>query len=102
MAAVIESEIPREFARWEKPVSQWEHSVTGLKNWAKYRPDGMRKNYVEFFSLAGTASLTLAIQGRGGIDIDGFTPVTYPFTGAYFKGNPILITAVPGSGTFKQ
>jgi hypothetical protein len=102
MAAAIRSEIPRDFARWETPVSRWESSVTGLKNWAKYRPDGMRENYIDFFSLNGTARLTLAIQGRGTIAIDGFTPSTYPFTGVYFKGNPILIAAVSETGTFKQ
>jgi hypothetical protein len=102
MADVIRSEIPRDFARWETPVSQWESSVTGLKNWAKYRPDGMRKNYIGFFSLGGTARLTLATQGSGRIDIDGYTPSAYPFTGIYFKGNPVLLTAVSGAGTFKQ
>jgi hypothetical protein len=102
MAAAIRSEIPRDFARWGQSESRWESSVTGLKNWAQYRPDGLRKNYTEFFSLSGTARLTLAVQGRGGIDIDGFTPSMYPFTGVYFKGNPVLITAVSGTGTFKQ
>ena len=102
MAAAIQSEIPRDFARWEKPVSQWEKSIANLKNWAKYRPDGMRKNYTEFFSLGGTARVTFTIKGQGSIDIDGFTPTTYPFNGVYFKGNPILVTAVSGTDTFKQ
>jgi hypothetical protein len=99
MAAAIRSDIPRDFARWETPVSRWDSSVAGLKNWAKYRPDGMRKNYNEFFSLGGTATVTFDIQGNGAVDIDGFTPSAFPFTGVYFKGNPVRITA---SGGFER
>ncbi|MBN1129501.1 MAG: CotH kinase family protein, partial [Chitinispirillaceae bacterium] len=102
LAAAIQGEIPRECVRWEKTESQWASSVNRLKEWARYRPDGMRKTYVAFFSLGGTALLDLAVSGNGTIGIDGITPGSFPFRGTYFKGNPVKLTAVPGNGAFKQ
>jgi hypothetical protein len=99
LAAVIKHEIPRDFTRWETPVTQWESSVNDLKNWARYRPDGMRKTYSDFFGLESSARLTITARGSGTIDVDGISVSTFPFTGFYFKGNPVLLTA---ADPFKQ
>ncbi|MBN1127806.1 MAG: CotH kinase family protein [Chitinispirillaceae bacterium] len=102
MAANIQSEIPRDFDRWEMPESRWSSSVAGLARWAANRPAGMRSTYVSFFNLSGTARFTLDVTGHGVIDIDGITPGFYPHTGVYFIGNPLKLTARASSGAFRQ
>ena len=49
-----------------------------------------------------TSQVTLTIQvspaGAGRIQISTVTPTSYPWSGVYFNGNPVTITAIPNPG----
>ena len=59
----------------------------------------MRTRKAEF-SLDGIVTLTFQASpvGSGRIEISTIIPTTYPWTGDYFNGNPLTLTAIPNPG----
>ncbi|MBN2534790.1 MAG: CotH kinase family protein [Spirochaetales bacterium] len=101
MVDVIRPEIPRDFIRWNSPVSNWEERIAMMKTWAQERPEKIRRHFIEYFHLDGTATLTLDTN-RGDILVDTMPVREFPFTGIYFMGLPITLQAVSENGKFKQ
>jgi hypothetical protein len=101
MAKVIKPEIPRDFDRWDVPVSAWKLSIIRIKNWALRRPGKMRDNFKDYFDLDRTATLSLDTN-QGDILVDTMSPGEFPFTGIYFTGIPVTLHAVSENGHFKQ
>ena len=103
-------EMPANIERWgafEGSVETWMNNIDGIRDFARLRPNIQRQQLVEFFSLAGTARLTIRtdpIQGYvriNTIDIQKGTPgVKDPATwsGMYFQGVPFTVTAIPREG----
>ncbi len=95
--------------RW--PTSSGIH-VAGLKNYSANRGHYIRQFLRERFGLAGEADLTLEAAGpseAGHVVVNDLliTPTTpglpdpanpYPWTGTYFQGVPVKITALPEPG----
>lgn len=92
---------------------RWGYSPTSLsrieswKEFAQKRPDYQRQHIIENFGLTGTAVLTLNTNPAKGtikintIEINEETPgVANPgsWSGVYFKGIPVRITAIPKDG----
>lgn len=100
------AEMPKEFARWGDP-----NNVTGQMNelFQRHqlfleelacRPDALREDYLAQYSIAGTreVNLDIAPAQSGKIKISTIIPVSYPWSGAYFKGIPIQLEAIADSG----
>jgi hypothetical protein len=112
MQAEIAAEIPTHILRWEQPSSyqNWLTQVNTLRSFATNRPGYMRQHIQDKFGLAGKTELTIARNIDGGLiqinrivvdsDLPGHpSPATpYPWTGVYFEGVPLPITALPASG----
>lgn len=88
------------FAKWGSNNTTWNTNITIMMNFANARPNIMRDYIDTIFSLSGKVALTLATSppGSGRIEISTITPTTYPWTGIYFNGNPVTITAIPNPG----
>jgi hypothetical protein len=71
-----------------------------MMNFAHARPQKARDQIKSGFSLGNQVSLTIQTSpaGSGRIEISTITPGTLPWTGIYFKGNPVTITAIPNPG----
>lgn len=88
------------FQKWGSDTIGWNARIGNLMSFANQRPDIMR-NYIKTeFNLASEVVLTLNTfpLGSGRIEISTVTPDTYPWTGIYFNGNPVTVTAIPNPG----
>ena len=96
--------------RWDL-VYDWAYDVEDMRRFANRRPAYMRTEIVDHFGLAGTCELTLGVNnpawGKLQINqlvIDAALPgladpaAPYPWTGTYFQGVPVAVTALPAPG----
>jgi len=99
-------EMPKEYMRWGDPnnISGQMTSFIGnhqtlLSEYA-VRTDEVRNDIVNNFSLNGLVDVTLDVMpvGAGKINISTIVPDSLPWTGVYFNGNPVRITALPNPG----
>jgi hypothetical protein len=106
--AAVAPEMPRHLERWGRveapggPRMQpgaWEAEIAAIGDWLQARPRFAREHIVNNFRLDGTYQLDLRVEppGSGTLQLTGVT-VEAPFTGTYFAGVPITITAVPAEG----
>ena len=109
MEELFAPEIERHIKRWGKPASleEWRSNVELLKEFAEKRHTYMWEHLKEFFALEDTVQVTLNTNSQMGTikinsmeitkDIPG---VDNPnkWTGTYFKGVPIEVTALPKPG----
>ncbi len=102
LAAAIEPGISFENGRWDDTATEvdWATNVEQLRDFARRRPDIMRRHMVEALGLAGTAvlSLTQPPEGLSYLILDDQRIDTFPWQGIYFQGSEILVTAVPQPG----
>ncbi len=105
MAVVLAPEMPEHIQRWRAPGSfaEWNSNVQALRNFAVNRPSYARQQIASYFGLRGTANLSLGVSdtNHGGVKINTLTtaaPTNAPWSGLYFKDNPITLSAVPKAG----
>ena len=97
-------------ARWDATDS-FESAVSTMKTFAFYRPAAQRGDIVSHFGLAGTTTVTLNVNNPAygkvrlnALLIDASLPGLadtahpYPWSGTYFQGNPVTVTAEPEAG----
>lgn len=97
-------------ARWDLP-DAFESTVNSMKTFTLYRQAAQRGSIVSHFGLGGTMNITLNVndpaQGKVRLNsllIDGNLPglanasQPYPWSGVYFQGNPVTVTALPEPG----
>ena len=102
-------EMTNHILRWSQPssISYWSSRMQRIRDFAGNRSLYMRTFITNYFGLSGTAQVTLNVDnsaaGRIAINsllLDTNTPgvigAAYPWTGIYFRGVPVSITAVPG------
>ncbi len=105
MAAVLEPEMAEHTRRWRAPASltDWRNRVQYLRDYANNRPQFMRQHLIQQFGLGGTATLAIAVSdtNQGSVRLNTLTivaPTNAPWSGTYFTGNPINVTAVANPG----
>ena len=105
-AATIRPEMPRQLGRWgsegveiAQQMVAWENLITTIGNWLQTRPTHAWTHLATNFNLAGTFQLDLDVDppGSGSLQLTAVVVET-PFTGTYFHGVPVTITAVPAEG----
>lgn len=97
----LASEIESQSARWGSlSTLDWINHVAYLKDFHQDRPFYQRQHIQEYFGLNGQAEVTLDVQpeGAGVIKISTVIPDAYPWSGIYFDGSPVTITAIPNPG----
>ncbi|MBK9472220.1 MAG: CotH kinase family protein [bacterium] len=106
-----EPAIPTWYARWDVD-QDWAQWVSWLREFTDNRPPYVRQHYQAMFGLPGTGTVVVHVSdpargsvAMGGVVIDANTaglPVPgspFPFTGTWFRGNPVTITALPEPGS---
>jgi hypothetical protein len=88
------------FSKWGSSVSTWNSNINSMMSWANSRPSIVQDQIKSEFGLSKKVILTLAVSpaGAGRIEISTITPASYPWSGVYFNGNPVTITAIPNPG----
>lgn len=99
LAAELEPDIAYETIRWPSSTT-WETNVQELHDFARHRPDFVRRHIVESFDLKGATQLTFLppVEGSGHVAVNGLPVQDLPWQGVYFQGIPVQITAVPAPG----
>ncbi len=93
-------DMPAHFAKWGSNTSTWQSNINVVTNFANARPTIMRDFIKSQFSMTAKVTLTLNVSpaGAGRIEISTITPTSYPWSGIYYNGNPVTITAIPNPG----
>ncbi|TYQ15437.1 UNVERIFIED_CONTAM: dockerin type I repeat protein [Acetivibrio alkalicellulosi] len=105
----IASAIPEHNNRWNHRIQNWQENVNVLKNFANNRGPYVRQHIQSNFrsDVRGEATININTDSLRGfvrvnsVDINESTPgVTNPsrWSGVYFDGVPITITAIPKEG----
>ncbi len=97
---LIDGEVERHFQRWGIWLETWHYHVDSLiPTFAQLRPDIMRQDILEWYQFANKTSLRFEVfpPNAGRIHINTIEP-EIPFTGVYFNGNDIDITAISNEG----
>jgi hypothetical protein len=111
MQAGIANEIPFHIARWldsadEKnrspfsSVEEWESNIQVLRDFATNRPEILRQQYVEYFSLPRDVYINISAEPfeAGSVLINKLEVKDFPKETIYFKGVAIPLKAKPAFG----
>ena len=100
-AREIAPEIQAQSDRWNSLDSaSWVDATETLKYFHADRPNMVHNQLQNYFSLNGKVNITLKVNpaNAGYIKISTITPDILPWTGIYFNGNPVAITAIARPG----
>ncbi len=102
MAKGLRPDIVYETIRWPGS-GDWEAGVSYMQEFARRRPDIVRKQAVEQFDLPGTAVLTIGTPtaGQGSVRVNDQIMVDaseLPWSGTYFDGLTLKVEALPAPG----
>jgi CotH kinase protein/Lamin Tail Domain/Chitobiase/beta-hexosaminidase C-terminal domain/Secretion system C-terminal sorting domain/Divergent InlB B-repeat domain len=100
-AAEMAPEMDRHDQRWGTGnLNSWSGSVQVLRDFYSQRPDKQREHIIDNFQLVKEVSITLEANppGAGTVKISTVVPKTLPWTGIYFHGNPVTVTAIANPG----
>lgn len=98
----VEPYIDRHHQRWGGNYDQWFNTMENSLNWNELRIPGARNMLQNFFQLPNQIDITLDVLplGAGRIHISTIEPKEseYPWTGVYYNGVPLRITAIANPG----
>ncbi|MBL7941612.1 MAG: lamin tail domain-containing protein [Flavobacteriales bacterium] len=100
MQSEIEDAYSRHCSHWGTDCGSIDWLVDQRLDWNAARVQGARDVVESHFSLPGQVDLTLTVQpaGAGYIKISTIVPENLPWTGVYFNGVPVTVTAYPNPG----
>jgi uncharacterized repeat protein (TIGR02543 family) len=100
VATPLTPEMTEHTRRWRAPgsLTDWRNHVEYLRLYATNRPPAVRQHIMSRFGLTGTAQVNLSVNNpaAGSLQLNTLTltsSTNMPFTGTYFRGNPITLTA---------
>ncbi len=97
----IDEEMLLQYARWGYPTTgAFNSAVNELKGVFDNRNYYQRNDVQNHFALAGQVTVTLDVYppGAGYVKISTITPGPLPWSGVYFNGNPVTVTAIANPG----
>jgi hypothetical protein len=99
LAAELAPNIHYEVARWAAS-DTWVTNVDQLRDFARRRPDALRRHVVDAFDLGGTAALVVMppAAGQGSVAVEGRLVADLPWQGVVFRDVPVAVTAAPAPG----
>lgn len=102
MRLEIANAMPDQIERWNLPESSivWNDGINGISNFNDIRVGTSRDHINTEFGLDGQQTVELNVNPAeaGRIKISTITPSEYPWTGIYFNGCPVEITAIANPG----
>lgn len=99
--AEMADEVSAQNSRWGTgSYSSWNSNVNSLYTFYDNRNANQRNHINSYFNLDGQVDITLDVNppGAGLIKISTIVPETLPWTGVYFNGVPVTVTAIPNPG----
>lgn len=94
----------RHFTKWQTSsiYSFWYNNVSGLGSWTNVHTPAVRNSLQSYFTLVKQVTTTFEVYpaGAGYVMLNTIEPHTYPWSGVYFDGCPITITAKPANSAY--
>jgi hypothetical protein len=96
----VNSIMAMHFNKWGGTYSAWSSAISGMMDFNEDRREHARNHIVSEFNLNGQVDVDLDVMpaGAGKIRISTIVPDSLPWTGVYFDGVPVKITALPNPG----
>ena len=93
-------DMPKHFAKWGSTMSTWQSKINVVTSFANNRPAKARDQIESQFNLHAQVTLTFnaSPSSAGRIQVSTIIPESLPWSGVYFDGNPVTITAIPNPG----
>lgn len=96
---LITPEMQRHKSRWAQSYSSWLNEVQSLTTFADNRIPYMQSFFTNKFNLNGITSITVnADTSKGLIQVNSLIVNKFPWSGFYFSGVPITVSAIPLKG----
>ncbi len=93
-------EMPRHLKRWRRSRDGWEQEVERVRTFARQRPAHMWQHLQEYFGLPDPVAIRIESTPGGTVRLNQLVTVTpeAPFSGRYFPGIALELTAEPALG----
>lgn len=106
LSGLIESEIPRHVSTvrndqaWGSGVSAWQNDLNTMRDFADKRRGYMETFIRERFDLSLPRSIEVDVSDpeHGNVKVNRVSPKNYPWSGKYFGGLQVPVTAIPKPG----
>ena len=104
--SIDETEAERDLAangQKERGYGSFTVSNSSITEWARQRDSDMLQQYKSEFGLGEMVNMTISSNGNGsvlmeGMKLPGSTATSTKYTGKFFSGNQMEVTAVPSNG----
>ncbi|PKP10050.1 MAG: hypothetical protein CVU09_09105 [Bacteroidetes bacterium HGW-Bacteroidetes-4] len=99
LKANIASEIPYHNNKWNH-MWDFEGNVVRMKTFGNNRSDAVYGHIDSRFGLGGKAYLSVNVSDKshGYVQVSSLKLKNFPWIGAYFRNNPVRVTAIPNPG----
>ena len=103
MARIIAPEIPRHALRWGGSVEQWQSNVQKIRDFITTRNSVIWGGLADCYNLTGPYDVVIDMQpeGAGHVKINSLQLGQYPWTGDYFSGIDVKLTAIETNPSFE-
>ena len=98
MVNVIAPEMQRQTDRWGGSVAEWQNNVQELRDFINTRCTVIDVGITDCYDVTGPYNLTVNIEPPNSpneVEVNTFVPVLFPFSGDYFGGIDLTLTAKP-------
>lgn len=98
-ASIPSAEMDRDIKKYPRNEHSFDRTGAKLKSYASTRTAAVRKEYRLEFNLGEDISVTIGSTGNGNVLLDGMKLPSTNYTGLFFAGNDMLLTATPTGGS---
>ena len=100
MAKIPSSEQTRDVQRWPRNQGNfnWAPDGSDLLRFAQNRTQTVRQEMQQYFGLQGEATVSINVSGSGTVLVDGMKLPKSNYSGKFFSGMEMEVTAVPSNG----
>ena len=98
--ATLTPEMPGQVARWGGSMSGWQTNLNFLQQKIQERCSFIDSVLTDCYQITGPYDVTVLVNppGAGTVQLNTLHPATYPFSGQYFGGVNISLSALPNMG----
>ena len=100
LSTIPSQEQQRDQQRWPRNQSNfnWAPDGSDLLRFAQNRTETFRQEMAQYFGLQGEATVSISVSGNGNVLVDGMKLPKSNYSGKFFSGTEMEVTAVPTNG----